>query len=94
VLDSFQKSKRLGPNGWTIESFIGFYELTGEDLIQVVEESKVSRKMLGAFNSTSISLIPKRDNPSSFEEFKPFFFHGKPRKKTQRMLPHFNGWHP
>jgi hypothetical protein len=45
VLCSFQKNKSLGPNGWTIEFFLGFYDLIWKDILQVVEEScsKVSK---------------------------------------------------
>jgi hypothetical protein len=33
-----------------------------EDVMRVVEDSKKSRKILGAFNSTFLTLIPKKDN--------------------------------
>lgn len=29
VLHSFQKEKRLGPNGWPIEFYLGFYDIVG-----------------------------------------------------------------
>jgi len=31
ILHSFQKDKILGPNGWTIEFFLVFLELIGDD---------------------------------------------------------------
>jgi hypothetical protein len=42
VLHSFQKQKILSPYGWTIEFFMGLYELLGEDLIKVVEDTRVT----------------------------------------------------
>ena len=69
VLHSFQKDKSLRPNGWSLEFFLGLYEIIGSDLLKVVEESRESRKILSSFNSTFIALIPKTDNPQSFDDF-------------------------
>ncbi|KAH9294276.1 hypothetical protein KI387_040518, partial [Taxus chinensis] len=38
VLTSFQKARSLGPNGWTIDFFLGFFDMLGDDLLNVVEE--------------------------------------------------------
>jgi hypothetical protein len=43
------------------------------DLLRMIEESKLLRKVLGAINSTFIALVPKGQDPSSFEEFTPIF---------------------
>jgi hypothetical protein len=40
ILHSFQKDKILGPDGWTMEFFIGLYEVIGLDILAVVEESR------------------------------------------------------
>jgi hypothetical protein len=40
VLHSFEKGKILGPNEWPIEFYIGFYETLGNDLLQVIKESR------------------------------------------------------
>ena len=39
ALQIFQKDKRLGPDGWTIEFFTGLYELLGVDILKVVEDT-------------------------------------------------------
>jgi hypothetical protein len=44
-----------------IEFFIAFYELLEEDLIKVIKEERRTRKVLGVFNSTFPTLIPKKD---------------------------------
>lgn len=38
--------------------------------MRMVYESKRTGKMLATFNSTFIALIPKSDDPSSFQEFR------------------------
>ena len=42
-----------------------------EDPLKVVQQCQRVGKVLGALNSTFLALIPKKQNPSSFEEFKP-----------------------
>ena len=66
VLQSFQKDKSPGPDGWPIEFFLGFFDFFGEELLSVVEESHKARFIHGPFNTTFITLIPKVDNPESF----------------------------
>eukprot|EP01018_Ginkgo_biloba_P015473 Gb_20637 [translate_table: standard] len=41
-----------------------------EDLLRFIEESRLKGKVLGVFNTTFIALIPKSDNPRSFEEYR------------------------
>jgi hypothetical protein len=47
------------------------YEMVEGHLLRMIEESKLLRKVLGATNSTFIALVPKGQDPSSFEEFRP-----------------------
>ena len=61
TLSSFQKDKSPGPDGWPIEFYLGFYELIGSDLLQVVEESRRNGTMHLPFNTTFLALIPKKD---------------------------------
>ena len=60
ILHTFQKGKIPRPDGFTLEFFIGFYDKIKEDLLVVVKESRKSGKVLGRFNSTFITLIPKK----------------------------------
>lgn len=71
VLGSFQKDKSPGPDGWSIEFFLELYEVLGMDLIQVVEDTRISGRIPASFNSTFIALIPKTDNPATLNEFRP-----------------------
>lgn len=61
VIHSFNHNKSLGPDGWTIEFYSGFFELIGEDLLEVVEESRRTRVIHAPINATFIALIPKVD---------------------------------
>lgn len=70
VIHKFQKDNSPGPDGWGVEFFKGLYEILGQDLLAVVDESKRNKMILPAFNSTFIALIPKKDSPSSFEDFR------------------------
>eukprot|EP00253_Pinus_taeda_P010718 PITA_10718 len=71
TLKWFKKDKSPGLDGWTIEFYLAFYELLGPDLLKVVEESRTTRYLYHAINSTSIALIPKSDSPSSFDDYRP-----------------------
>jgi hypothetical protein len=71
TLHIFQKDKSRGPDGWPIEFYLGFYELLGAYLLHVVEEFRRNGMMHLPFNSTFLALIPKKDDPLSFEDFRP-----------------------
>ena len=40
VMHSFQKGKSLGPDGWPIKFYLGFFDLLGNDILKVVKESR------------------------------------------------------
>ena len=40
VIKSMQKEKSLGLDGWIVELFQGFFELIGNDILRLVEESR------------------------------------------------------
>jgi hypothetical protein len=65
------KDKSPGPDGWTIELFLHFFDQIGDEITEVVEESRQKGEVYRPFNSTFIALIPKKDDPESFEDFRP-----------------------
>ena len=71
VLHSFQNRKIPSPDGFTLEFFIGFYGKIKEDILAVVKEYWKSRKVLGSFNSTFITPIPKKHKTKTFDDFMP-----------------------
>ena len=50
---------------------MGFFDLVGEDLLEVVEESKRSGVIHAPINATFIALIPKVKKVESFDDFRP-----------------------
>eukprot|EP00253_Pinus_taeda_P026707 PITA_26707 len=71
TLKWFKKDRSPGPDGWTNEFYLAFYEILGQDLLKVVEERRSIGSLYHAINSTFIALIPKFDSPSSFDDYKP-----------------------
>ena len=41
TLKAFETSKSPGPNGWTVEFFLHFFDLMGPDLLAMVEEFRI-----------------------------------------------------
>jgi hypothetical protein len=68
---SFKKDKIPGPNGWLVEIYLHFIDLLEPNLLRVIEEVRTNGKVLDAFNSTFLALIPKKEKPNSFDEFRP-----------------------
>eukprot|EP00253_Pinus_taeda_P016357 PITA_16357 len=64
------KDKTPGPDGWTIELFLFFFNLIGSEITDVVEESRQKGEVYNPFNSTFLALIPKKDDPENFEDFR------------------------
>jgi hypothetical protein len=40
VLQRFSKDKSPGPDGWTVEFFLKYFDILGTDVQEVVEESR------------------------------------------------------
>ena len=71
VLNSFTKDKSLGPDGWTVEFFIHCFDLVGDDLLALVDDSRLCGSVNKSLNKTFLTLIPKTNNPSSFGYYRP-----------------------
>ena len=68
-LKAFTKYKSPGSDGWTLEFFLLFFEMIGEDLLGMVEESRRKGEVIKALNAIFLILIPKVNKPSSFGDF-------------------------
>jgi hypothetical protein len=66
-----KKTRSLGPDGWTHNFFVGLYDIIGKDILKVVEESHINGHIHAPLNATFISLIPKKDDPQTLEDFRP-----------------------
>jgi len=71
ALKTMQKDKSSGSDGWTVEFFQHFFDLFGEEIVGVVEESRIRGFIHEPFNTTFLAVIPKADSPASFEDFRP-----------------------
>ena len=71
ALKSFKKDKSPGPDGWPVEFFLALFDLLGSEILNVVESSKLEGRVLPSLNSTFIALIPKKEKPLTFVDFKP-----------------------
>jgi hypothetical protein len=71
VLENFKKERSPGPDGWTTEFFIFFFDLVGDDLLDMVEDSRRKGQLCGGLNSTFLALIPKVNKLVSFDDYRP-----------------------
>jgi len=69
TLQSFQKDKSPGPDDWSIEFYLGFFDLIGGNILKVIEESRLNDRIHRPLNTTFIALIPKVNDPLSFDFF-------------------------
>ncbi|GKC06324.1 reverse transcriptase domain, reverse transcriptase zinc-binding domain protein [Tanacetum coccineum] len=63
------KSSR--PDGYTAAFFKGAWKIVGSDVVNAVKEFFVNGKLLKELNHTVIALIPKIQNPTRINDFRP-----------------------
>ena len=71
ALKSFKKYCSPGPDGWPVEFYLFFFDLLKNELLSAVDTTRVTGIIPASLNSTFIALIPKKDNPQNFAEFRP-----------------------
>ena len=71
LLHSFKKDRSPSPDGWPVEFCLHFFDLLGEELLSAVDFTRVFGCILPSLNSTFLTLIPKKEKPSSFADFRP-----------------------
>lgn len=59
------------PDGFTVDFFQQFWDLVKEEVWEIVEDSRHSRRILKAFNATFLTLIPKEQGANTPEKFHP-----------------------
>lgn len=69
VLTLFKHDKSRGPDGLTVEFFIHFFDLVGEELLEMVEEARTKGISSGGLNSNFLGLIPKVNKPQTFGDY-------------------------
>ena len=64
-----EKGKAPGLDGFTIDFFQSCWDLVKDELWEMVEESKRTKRVLKAFNATFLSLIPKEHGADNLGKF-------------------------
>lgn len=72
-MKAFEKDKCPGPDGWTIEFFIHFFDIIKLDLLRIVEATRISGSIHHITSSTQIAVIPKKLEAYTFKDFRPIF---------------------
>jgi hypothetical protein len=71
ILHHFKKERSPGPDGWTSEFFIHFFDLVGEDLLQMVEDTRLKGKIHGGTKCHLSGFDSKRNKPALLQRFRP-----------------------
>ena len=61
--------KSPGPNGFTSNLFHYFWDLSKEEVLNIVEESRNKRGVPKSFIATFLALIPKETRANSPDKF-------------------------
>jgi len=59
VVKEMAKNKPCGPNGFTIEFYQASWSFMSQDLVELVEESRCTKRMHPTLNTTFLDLILK-----------------------------------
>jgi len=71
VLKDIQNGKAPGLNGFNVDFIKACWNIVKQDILRVVENSKLNKTILKVLNTSFISLIPKQDNAQTTERFRP-----------------------
>jgi hypothetical protein len=71
VIKGFTKEKSLSPDGWTVELYLHYFDLMGQDLLDAIEDSRIKGIVNKQLNNTFIVLIPKQNLPRQFSDYRP-----------------------
>jgi hypothetical protein len=71
VLKGFSKDKSPGLDDWMVKFFLHFFDLVGQDLLEMVEEARLKGKVQKNLNDTFIALIQKVNAPRTFSDYRP-----------------------
>ncbi|KAF9660842.1 hypothetical protein SADUNF_Sadunf19G0005700 [Salix dunnii] len=71
ALFSIFDSKAPGPDGFSARFFKAGWSIVGEDFVAAVQDFFISNSLPKCVNATTLALIPKVENPSTLDEYRP-----------------------
>ncbi|GJZ78963.1 putative RNA-directed DNA polymerase [Tanacetum coccineum] len=71
ALFNIDDNKVAGPDGYSSKFFKAAWSIIGKDIRSATKEFFSSGKMLGEFNTTLISLVPKLKSPARVTDYRP-----------------------
>lgn len=71
VMKSFKKDKCSDLDGWTIDIYIHFFDLMKNDILSMIEETRIRGNINHVISSTFNALIPKKKTSLFFADYKP-----------------------
>lgn len=71
VINEMQNGKAPCPDGLNVDFFKVCWETIKHDILEVVEDSRRSKKVLKALNTSFIALIQNQENAMTLEGFRP-----------------------
>ena len=71
MINEMQSGKAPRLDGFNVDFFKAYWETVKHDILEVVEDSRRSKKLLKALNETFIALIPKQEKAVTSDGFHP-----------------------
>lgn len=71
MINEMQNGKALGPDGFNVDFFKSCWKIIKHDILEVVEDSRRSTKVLRVFNVSFIDLIPNKEIAITPNAFRP-----------------------
>ncbi|XP_028101439.1 uncharacterized protein LOC114300778 [Camellia sinensis] len=79
-------NKAPGPDGFNMMFFQKFWKMLKEEVLNFMKEFHSSGRLASGFNSTFITLIPKKEKAITLNEFRPISFVGSVYKILSNVL--------
>lgn len=86
AIKQMQRVTAPGPDGFTVDFFVHFWDLFKQDILQIVEASRTKGGILKAFNATFLTLIPNEEGADAPSLFRPISLCNVIYKITSKII--------